>query len=163
MKKEDRIKKCGALCPVIYSIIIAAIVGFDQLVKYAATHYLKDMPSKEIIPNIFTLDYVKNSGAAFSMFSGNKLILIAFPAMAILAMLFYIFAKPHNTMLGLGFVFIISGGIANLIDRLKMEYVIDYFNLHGFAVFNFADIFVCLGCSLVVIELLFFEGRKRKE
>lgn len=160
MTEKDITKKCGALSPVIYSLIIAVIVGFDQSVKYAATYYLKGMPGKEIISNIFTLDYVENPGAAFSMFIGEKLILIVFPAVAVFVMLYYIFLKPHGTVMGLGFAFIVSGGIGNLIDRLRMGYVIDCFNLHGFAVFNCADIFVCLGCGLVVIELFFFEGRR---
>lgn len=66
-------------------------------------------------------------------------------------------------MLLLSLAFIAGGGLGNVVDRVFFGYVVDYFDFRVFPIFNIADIFVCVGCALLVIYVLFIEGKHFKE
>ena len=69
--------------------------------------------------------------------------------------------KPKSRILGISLAMIAGGGIGNLIDRISLQYVVDFidFRIINFPVFNVADIFVSIGAVLMVIYILFFEGK----
>ena len=74
----------------------------------------------------------------------------------------YIFVKRHTAhpALLVSLAFIAGGGLGNVIDRALFGYVVDYLDFRVFPVFNIADIFVCAGCALLVIYIIFIDGRK---
>lgn len=130
----------------------------DILSKYIVTAKMSVGQSVPLWENIFHLTYVRNTGAAFSMLEGQRIFLIALPFLVIVALIIYIIVKkPKNRWLMLSFSMIISGGVGNLIDRIRLGYVIDFldFRLINFPVFNVADIWVTLGAALFVCLLLF--------
>lgn len=143
---------------IIYLILCAAFVVADILTKYAVTCNMSVGETVPLISGIFHLTYVRNTGAAFSILSGQRIFLILLPALVVLFLIIYIIAKkPENKLLLLSFSMIISGGIGNLIDRISLGYVIDFldFRLINFPVFNVADIWVTCGAALFIILLLF--------
>ena len=142
----------------LFLIISAALVGCDILTKYLITSNMSVGETIPIIDGVFHLTYVKNTGAAFSILTGQRLFLILLPLIIVVALVFYIIVKkPKSKLLVLSFSMIIAGGVGNLIDRISLGYVIDFldFRIINFPVFNFADICVTLGAGLFIALLLF--------
>lgn len=127
----------------------------DQIVKLIVISNIKINTSIEIITNFFSLTYVKNDGAAFSIFRGNTLLLIIISVLT-LFFLFKFLKKKNNfqKIEILAYVLLIPGIIGNLIDRIFRNGVIDYldFNIFGynFPIFNIADIFIVIACLILI-------------
>lgn len=142
-----------------YIIFMLIGIAIDQSSKYWAATYLADVYTVPIIPHVLHLTYVENSGAAFSILEGRQIFLIIITILFV-AVLFYLFIKtPKNRKyfdVNLALSMVISGAIGNLIDRIRLNYVIDFFDIRliGFAIFNIADVLVVVGCILIVIALL---------
>lgn len=130
----------------------------DIVTKCVVTATMDLNQTIPLINNVFHITYVRNTGAAFSMLSGQRFFLILLPFLIIAAIITYVaIKKPKNKLLILSFAMIVSGGIGNLVDRIKFGYVIDFFDfrLINFPVFNVADIFVTVGAAIFIILLLF--------
>ena len=138
-----------------------AIIVFDQVTKLAVLKYLGFREEKEIVDGFFKLVHWGNTGAAWSMFSGNNGVL-AVVAIAALVVLF--FTRHHfnvHTLGGQVSLGLIFGGIVgNLIDRLRVGHVVDflYFYVYrrdgqtaGFPAFNVADSAICVGVGLLFL------------
>lgn len=146
----------------IYEIIIIALICIDQFSKYLALNYLKLEGSIPVIQNIFHLTYVENRGAAFGMFQNNQIVFIIVAVVASIVGLYYIYKKKLNLLGNISIVLIISGAIGNLIDRVRLGFVVDYFDFRFIwdYVFNVADIFVVVGTILLCIYIIVFEKDK---
>ena len=106
------------------------------------------------IPGIVSFRSVRNTGMAFSMLSGHAWLLSILTALLIAGILFYLLRRPDAPgSLRAGLWLIAGGGLGNLYDRLTLGYVIDFIHLDfvNFAIFNVADICVCVGAVLVLI------------
>ena len=157
------------------SIIVGIIlIAIDQVSKVWAVNTLAagdgSMPgidSIELWQGVFHLQYTANRGGAWGILSGKQGILILITSIIIIGMLFFIRHLP-KTKWGdfskVAFILVISGAIGNLIDRVLLGYVRDffYFILIEFPIFNFADIFVVVGMSMLIIAMLFgdLDGEK---
>lgn len=146
----------------IYELIIAILIGLDQLSKYWALNYLKDAESIPVIQNMFHLTYVENRGAAFGMFQNNQIIFIVVAILASIFGLYYLHTKKVHLVGKIGILLIISGAIGNLIDRVRLGFVVDYFDFRIIweYVFNVADVFVVVGTMLLCVYILFFEDKE---
>jgi len=145
--------------PLLYTAIIAAVILLDQLTKQLAVDHLKPIDTFPIIPDALHLTYVTNYGAAFGMLADHRWVFLVISTVAIVLMAAYLYYKrDEHPLLGVAISFIIGGGIGNMIDRTLMGYVVDFvdFRLINFAVFNVADIFVCVGCGLMFLWLFKF-------
>lgn len=144
----------------------ALIIAIDQFVKYLAAFYLAEIETFPLIENVLQLTYVENTGAAFGIFSGKVFLLVGLTGLILLGMIVLIaIGKVAHPCLLTSFVLIIGGGIGNLIDRIRLGYVIDYIHVTiiDFAVFNFADCCVVIGTILLVIYFLFFDKKPEDE
>lgn len=146
----------------IYYLIIAAVILLDRAAKHVVSSNMQTGDTIPVIENIFHITYVRNTGAAFSMWEEQWSIIVAFPAIVLAAGLVMLFLKRRSWSMPmkLAIAFICGGGIGNFIDRVSMGYVIDFFDFRVFPVFNIADIFICVGCGLMILEILVLE-RKR--
>lgn len=147
-------------------IILIAAIFLDQITKWLAVLFLKEIDTLPLIKNVLHLTYLENTGAAFGILKNNRWIFLVVSAVAIVALLFYLAKfRPKNKWLLVGLSFIVGGGIGNMIDRLLLGYVIDFidFRLINFAVFNVADTFVCIGAVLVIIYVFFFSEKESKK
>ena len=147
----------------IYELIIAILIGLDQLSKYWALNYLQDIGSIPVIQNVFHLTYVENRGAAFGMFQNNQMIFVVVAIVASIFGLYYLHTKKMHSIGKVGIMLIISGAIGNLIDRVRLGFVVDYFDFRIIweYVFNVADVFVVVGTAMLCIYILFFEGKEQ--
>ena len=149
----------------IYELIILLLVGIDQLSKILALKYLKSVESIPIIQNMFHLTYVENRGAAFGMFQNNQIIFVIVALIASIYGLYYLHKNKVNILGKVSILLIISGALGNLIDRVRLGFVVDYFDFRIIweYVFNIADIFVVLGTILLCIYILFYDDNKEKQ
>ena len=142
-------------------IIALAGVILDQLSKYMAVHFLQGTDGIDLIPGVFRLTYLENRGAAFGVLQGQQWFFYIITAVIlVVVVLAYVRSPAGRKFLPLQIcaVFIVSGALGNLIDRVRLGYVVDffYFELIDFPVFNVADIFVTVSAVLLAVLLLLY-------
>lgn len=142
-------------------IIALAGVILDQLSKYMAVHFLQGTGGIDLIPGVFRLTYLENRGAAFGVLQGQQWFFYIITAVIlVVVVLAYVRIPAGRKFLPLQIcaVFIVSGALGNLIDRVRLGYVVDffYFELIDFPVFNVADIFVTVSAVLLAVLLLLY-------
>ncbi len=150
----------------LYILVGILLLGTDALTKLAAIEHLKPVDTIALWRGVFHLTYVENRGAAFGMMQGGRIFFIVISFIIIAAI--FVFAKKYaNTSRTLrwGLTLVTAGAIGNLADRIFRGYVVDFldFCLIDFPVFNFADIFVCIGAGLLVIYIIFIEGKNNED
>ncbi len=139
----------------IWSLIILGAVALDQVSKILVVRYLADVGSVEVIPGILQFTYVENEGAAFGMLADHRWVFMIISTLAILAMLFYLWKfRPDSKLACVGISLIIGGGIGNMIDRIFLNFVVDFIDFCAFPtvwmwVFNIADSCVCVGGGIL--------------
>lgn len=148
-----------------YFLIIIAVVILDQIIKKAVVAAMTLYETIPVIQNVFHITYIHNKGAAFSIMEGQISVLILLPlAMIIAAVIFMlVMRKKGHPLLMTSVALIAGGGIGNLIDRIALGYVVDYLDFRVFPIFNLADIAVCVGCGLLIVYVLFIDGKQKNE
>ena len=141
-----------------YALFAAAIVAVDQFTKYLTVANIALYADVPFLPGVLQLTYVRNTGAAFSSFEGQQwlfaVIFVVFTGM----ILHEYYKKPMGFT---GFerwciAAIYGGGLGNMIDRVRMGYVVDMIQttFMDFPVFNVADCFITCGCIILMGHLL---------
>ena len=123
---------------------------------------LQPVGSMPLIPHVVELHFTYNEGMAFSLLWGRQEVLIAATSIGMLLIAWWLFTHCRRDPLQRwALVLVLGGGIGNLIDRIAAGKVVDYINLlfMNFAVFNFADICVCVGMALWVLAVILEERR----
>ena len=152
---------------VAYTLFAAVIVVLDQLAKYLTVANIALYDAIPFIPGLLELTYIQNTGAAFSSFEGQQwlfaLIFVLFTGM----ILYEYFKKPmpFTALERWCIAAVYAGGLGNVIDRVRLGYVVDMFatEFMDFPVFNVADCFITCGCILLLIHLIFFNKNFWKE
>lgn len=140
---------------------IAAAILLDQFTKHLAVIHLKNKMPYVIWENVFQLEYLENRGAAFGMLQ-NQRVFFYFSVVLITIVFFWFYKnvpmEKKFLPLRLCAVLIIAGAYGNFIDRIRMNYVVDffYFKLIDFPVFNVADIYVTVATILLVLLMFFY-------
>lgn len=141
-------------------LLLALLVALDQYTKYIAVQRLKNQPAFNIINGVLEFNYLENRGAAFGMLQNQKIFFV-FVAVIFLSVIAYVLIKAPQekkyVKLHILLVMIAGGAIGNLIDRLRLDYVVDfiYIVLINFPIFNVADMYVTFSTALLVIQVLF--------
>ncbi len=144
--------------PFFYAVILA-VLALDQLSKMWATHSLQPLRMVPLLPGLFDLTYVRNTGIAFGMFAGQGLLVGLFVALMAIATLYYTrelnWAGWEPNLVG---GCLCGGALSNILDRLRLGYVVDYFDvhlgIHHWPVFNIADSFICCAVGWIVVRQL---------
>ncbi len=136
------------------------LVALDQFTKYLVNAKIPVGESIEVIPQFFHLAHVRNEGAAMGILQGQRWIFMVFTTIVIIAAVFVMLSGKIKNHWGIVAVsLVLSGGIGNMIDRLFLGEVIDFFSFifwgYEFYVFNVADIFVCCGVAILAVYILF--------
>jgi len=145
--------------------VSGTIIALDQLTKQLILEHFHYGESLKIIDGFFSLSHVRNTGAAFGILarwdSGWRIpFFIAVPILA-LGVIGYIFRKveDRDLLLSSALSLVIGGAIGNLIDRVAYNHVIDFLDFHWgnfgphFPTFNVADIAICVGVGLLIIDM----------
>ena len=150
------------LCrPWVIAVLTVLLVALDQWTKYLAVLFLKDQDPFVIIDGVFELHYLENRGAAFGIMQGQQVFFLVIALIVLLAVV-YLFCKMSKDAkfvpLRLIAIAVLAGAWGNMIDRVRLGYVVDffYFKLINFPIFNVADIYVTVAAFMLVVLILFF-------
>ena len=151
-------------------VIIVLLIGGDQLMKYWVDTSFTLGESRDFIKfgdfEVFDLTYIRNDGAVFGSMSGQRWFLIGFTSIVIIAGIYVLFRyMRHSKVLTSALVLFISGGIGNLIDRIRFGSVVDMFEfkIFEFAIFNIADIYVVFAIILLFVYVIFIDPKLEKK
>lgn len=170
---------------ILSGILVLILIALDQFTKYLAVVFLKNKPAIPIIKDIFELQYLENTSAAFGMDPISLLhnifhfdIFIQNPELylnvrmwffylltiGMILLFIWVFMKvpTHKRMIFIDIIiiFITAGAIGNLIDRISQQFVVDflYFKLIDFPIFNVADIYVtCAAIALLILGIFYYK------
>ena len=147
-------------------LFMALIVVLDQIVKAIVTARIPLGQAVQAIPGLFHWTYLQNTGAAFSMLQGGRWLfaLVCVGGLLVTAVLIKkkILTAPFELWC---LAAIFGGGVGNLVDRIRLGYVVDMFEVEfmNFAVFNVADIFITCGAVVLFVYVLFFDRKEKKD
>lgn len=140
----------------LYFVIIIAIVILDQTVKHLIVGSIKLNDNISVVDGILSLAHIRNYGAAWSMLLGQIwfFVIISTVSLALMAFFFWKFRNRPLYLTGLSLM--IGGTIGNFIDRLRLGYVVDMFQLDfiNFPIFNVADCALTIGVAVILIAML---------
>ena len=141
-------------------LFVAGATALDQWTKFLVVENIPLYGHVEFIPDILSFTYVENTGAAFSSFKGMQwLFLLVFVVFTAGVVWEFVKKKmPFTTFERWCIAIIYAGGLGNMIDRLRLGYVVDMIQTEfmTFPVFNVADCFITCGCVLLLAHLFFF-------
>ena len=151
----------------LFALFAAGIVAADQITKFLTVANIGLHVDKPFIPGFLSLTYEQNRGAAFSSFEGMQwLFALIFGVFTVLILWEY-FKKPmpFSKFERWCIAAIYGGGLGNMIDRVRMGYVVDMIqtDFMDFPVFNVADCFITCGCIALFISLAFFNKNMWKD
>lgn len=135
--------------------IALVIVLLDQATKLLVRMHMMPGDSIPLIPKIFHLTYVQNPGAAFGMFAHQTAFFIII-AVAVILFILVFFHKTdrHQKLLRIGLSLQLGGAVGNLIDRIYLGHVTDFFDFRIWPVFNIADMAIVFGVVLLCWEII---------
>ena len=152
---------------ILMALFVAAVTVADQITKWLVVENIPLHGQVDAIPGLFHFTYVQNTGAAFSSFQGMQW-LFALVFLAFTVAIIWEFSKkrlPFTDFERWLMVAVYAGGLGNMIDRVRLGYVVDMIavDFMNFAVFNVADCFITCGCVLLLVHLAFFNRAFWKE
>ncbi|MEE1186597.1 MAG: signal peptidase II [Acutalibacteraceae bacterium] len=164
--------------PIVFSLIVLLVVGFDQLTKFLAVTYLEPVGRVEIIKGVLNFTYVENPGAVGGIFADSPWVFNVITVLAVAGLTVAAFLGKFNKSkwLASAVAFIVGGGIGNLIDRFfrigasGYHVVVDFIDVVFIPVwklvFNIADSFVVVGCIMIILHCVrefIIELKSKKE
>ena len=158
MNKSDKTSRAAMLG--IDAIIAVVLLVFDQFTKHLAVTHLKGQPAFVLIDGVLELQYLENRGSAFGMLQNQKIFILFVGIVFMAALLFFLLHLPEQKKYRIVHILlavIIAGGIGNMIDRFRLDYVVDFisFVLINYPIFNVADIYVVVATIGLFILFLF--------
>ncbi|MCK5306941.1 MAG: signal peptidase II [Candidatus Omnitrophica bacterium] len=143
----------------LFLLTVIAIIVFDQAAKYFFT--LRLTGGSFINCGVFDIRIVHNTGTAFGLFAGNNTFFVILSLLAIAAIsVLMVQSAKKNLLFKICFALILSGAASNLIDRVRVGYVVDYIDFRFWPVFNIADSAITVGTAVLIISILGSEKGK---
>lgn len=150
-----------------YCLAALLVTAADQVSKYFVVQNIPLHDTVPFLPGVLSLTHVHNDGAAFSALRGMQWLFVLVFIGFTLAVLWEYFRKPlaFTRFERVLLAFVYGGGLGNLIDRVRLGYVVDMFQTEfmDFPVFNVADCFISCGCILLALHLMLFNKKIWKE
>ena len=144
--------------------VLPVAVAADRLSKAWASRTLAGRGSVPALPGLLNAHYARNTGAAFSAMSGRTGLLTLLTALLLAGVCAWLLLKRPTGLLRTGLWLVLAGGLSNLYDRAVYGYVVDFieFAFVRFAIFNVADVCICLGAALAVLGYGLKERREAR-
>ena len=135
-----------------YLIVISILCFLDQYSKVYISLNINKLINKDLL--IFTIEYIRNYGAAFNILSGSRLFLSLISIISTIILMYFIFIREDKRINKYGLSFIAAGSIGNGVDRIFYGYVIDFIKIKfvDFPIFNIADIAINIGILVMIIN-----------
>lgn len=137
-------------------LITSLVIVIDRITKFLIFNNFFEGQSVEVIPKIFHITMVLNTGTAFGLLKDRNQFFIVASFIVIALIVMYVLVGKHRDLVFLSALGLILGGaIGNLIDRLTFGYIIDFLDFRIWPVFNIADSSITVGAGILVLKLLF--------
>ena len=148
----------------LYLFLALILAAADQLTKALTVNFIALGDKVEVLPGIVGLTHTRNTGMAFSMLSDTGWLLPAVSGILVVVLLIILFVAKFNTFERICLGMAIGGAIGNGIDRALYGYVVDMIEVQfmNFAIFNFADCCIVVGCILFAVAYVFFHKEDKK-
>lgn len=150
---------------IIYYIIAMILIGLDQLSKYLTVQEIALGEVVSLVPNVLSLTYIRNSGAAWSILEDQMIFFYVITVVVVGALIYFLHTEGKKSPIAsTGITFIMGGAIGNFIDRLHLKYVIDMIRLEfiNFPIFNVADMALTIGVIILIGYIVYDELVKKK-
>lgn len=149
-------------------VVMLVLLGLDQLTKYLAIINLKNHPTVVLWDGVLELNYLENRGSAFGMLQNQKFFILFIGVVFLAVILFFLFKLPEEKKFCTVHILlsaIVAGGVGNMIDRLRFDYVVDFisFVLIHFPIFNVADCYIVVATIVLFLLFLFVFEEKDLE
>jgi len=147
-----------------YFSLALILLIIDQLTKWWMSSTLDEAVPNNLIGNVIRLTRVHNDGGAFGILPGGGIVfLIVSGIVALILFLILLTMQIDSRLIRTGMAFVLAGALGNLIDRIQWGYVLDFFEIRGFPIFNVADACITVGAVFIVLSILFGGERNRSE
>lgn len=153
---------------IIDALLAIVLIALDQFTKHLAIVNLKDQPAYVLIDGVLELQYLENRGSAFGMLQNQKFFILFVGIIFMLVLLWFLLKLPQQKKFCVVHILlscIIAGGIGNMIDRIRLDYVVDFisFVLINYPIFNVADMYVVVATVILFVLFLFVFKEKDLE
>lgn len=142
-------------------LLAVLIILVDQYSKYYIQTNMVQGMSIPVVPNIFHITYILNPGAAFGLLEHQTLLLIGVAVLLVLTVIYFYRQIPNNRLLHYSLGLLVGGAIGNVIDRVQIGYVVDFFDFRIWPIFNVADIAIVSGVAGIMLVIL--NGKKEDD
>jgi signal peptidase II len=143
--------------------IAASVLAVDQITKWlVAERWGRDAKThrNDLLGDVLAIHYLENTGVAFGLFQGQVILVTAMAILIVLVLLrTYRHASSISWAMAIGCGLIVGGALGNLVDRVRLGYVVDFVAVAVWPKFNVADSAITVGALLVVWHYLRAEGR----
>jgi len=149
-------------------LIVSSVIVFDQITKWLITSTMRLHESISVIPDLFNITYIRNSGAAFGILAGShagfRLVFFGLTSVLALALLgtIYVRLSPADWVGQVSVSAIFGGAVGNLIDRIRAGEVIDFLDFsllgHHWPAFNVADAAITVGVAFLIMHFFRYKG-----
>ena len=154
---------------VLFLLIAAVIVAFDQLTKQLITRNMQLGESNSIIENFLYITYHRNTGAAWGILQGQMILFYIVTAITVIGIIIW-YRKLNmrkERILAIGLMFVLGGALGNFIDRVMYQAVIDFIHTvwwgRHFPIFNVADMALVSGMILILFDVIIVDRKKSKD
>jgi len=145
-----------------YLLLTSVLILLDRLAKWWASSVLQVGQPSPLLGQAIRLTRVHNVGGAFGIFPGSGELFLAVSGIVSLILLaLLVLARVRGMLARMGMAIVLAGAVGNLIDRLLYGFVLDFFEIRGFPVFNLADACITVGAGLIILHVLFGGDRHR--
>jgi signal peptidase II len=133
---------------------VAAVTAVDQMIKALVVRLVPAGASVAVVPGVLWLTHVRNTGVAFGFLAGLSPAVLALAALTLFFVLFYNRGRRSGSPVERAGIALMAGGAAgNLLDRLRLGFVVDYLDLRVWPVFNLADVAIVVGAGALALAL----------
>ncbi len=135
-------------------MVLILVVGADQWIKALVIAAIPVATSVPVVPGVLSLTHVQNRGVAFGLFAGLSPLIAALAALTLVFLLSYNKGRRlRSRAAGAGIALMAGGAAGNLVDRVRLGYVVDYLDVHVWPVFNLADMAIVVGAGILILVL----------
>ena len=142
----------------VVPVLALLILAFDQVTKRFIVNNVPPYAVVQPLPalaHLFNLTYITNTGAAFGLFQDRSILFVGIAVIVSVAIVFYLRQVPQDEWLvKISLAMQLGGALGNLLDRVRLGFVVDFVDFHAWPVFNFADTFIVVGVGLLAYCLI---------
>ena len=147
-----------------YFSLTLILLIIDRLTKWWISSTLDFGVPNDLIGNVIRLTRVQNDGGAFGIFPGGGIVFLVVSAVvSLILFLILLTMQIDSRLIRTGMAFVLAGALGNLVDRIHWGYVLDFFEIRGFPIFNVADACITVGAGFIVLAIVFGGERNRSE